>query len=98
MKIIRIASTTALVFDLLKRDLLTEQQLRLRLPQCGSNQISAALVYLQKRKAIGFLADEVTTLYYATPETDDRSTVHEEYAPHTKPRRARRSMFPKQVK
>lgn len=91
MKILRSPSATALVFALLQCDLLTERQLRTKLPQCGANQISAALVYLAKRHAVAFLADAVTTLYYATPETDDRTKTIEEYTPHKKPGRTRRA-------
>lgn len=88
---LRVTTTTTLVLELLTRehDLLTQQQLRERLPQCNANQVSAALCHLVKRKAVGFLADDVTTLYYATPETDDRTKTVDERTPESKPRKRR---------
>lgn len=78
MKIIRVPAVTFLVFELLRRDLLTQEQLRKRLPQANGNQVSAALSHLVKHRAVAFLADEVTTLYYATPDTDNRVYTREE--------------------
>lgn len=84
-------TVTTLVLELLSTDLLTQAQVRERLPQCNANQVSAALIHLHKRHAIGFIADEKTTLWYATPDTDDRIKRVDERAPETKPRRKRSS-------
>lgn len=86
---------TSLVLEALRSEILTEQQLRTKLPQCNANQICAALVHLKKRHAIGFLADEVTTLYYATPEADDRTKVVLERVEEEKGSRRRKSKQPK---
>jgi hypothetical protein len=78
------------ICDALAVDLLTEEQLRAKIADRDPGSVHNCLVYLLQVKAIGFLADGVTTLYFATPDTDQRIFTHAEAEIPKAPRRRRR--------
>lgn len=64
--------------------------------QCSlsSNRTSAALYHLKACKAVEAMEVGGTLWWFATPETDARSSTVEERTPETKPRRPRRRKTP----
>lgn len=62
------------------------------------NQISAALIHLRKRKAIDCIVEpDGVAWWFATPDSDDRTSHVDERKPETKPRN-RKKGFPRRKK
>lgn len=87
---------TSLVLELLEArdDFLTYEAIRAATG--GSrDQISAACIHLRRRRAIDCIVEpDGVAWWFATPETDNRSTHVDFRAPEAKPRKRRRTAKP----
>lgn len=67
--------------------------LRQLIRECGlsCNRVSAALHHLRARRAVDVMDVEGQLWWFATPDTDNRSSTVDERTPETHPRRPRRT-------